>query len=245
MTFGRSTDTMDEDGEVVKESAWDHITRENVEEALGTLQGDIEQVPPIYSAIKYKGQPLYKYARSGKADEVPLETLKKTIHISQISLKSFNGQVATISTTCSKGTYVRSLAVKVGEIVGSCAMVTRLVRSKSSGVDLSQAYSLPQIEAELDNIEDLLVPLESLDIMMPKWRASEDYLVRKLRHGQKLRMDMRTYELGLDAVNGRRATIENLNSMLVLSPTGKALGLGSATLENAGRITVTMRRSLV
>ena len=105
--FGYETSTMDQEGERISEAPFDHVTSSDIEKACANIEGSYIQTPPMYSAIKYKGKPLYEYAREGRSDEVPLDILKKTVSIYSCKCTSFNNNVATIVIECSKGTYVR------------------------------------------------------------------------------------------------------------------------------------------
>ena len=126
--FGKSTDTYDTEGNVVFESD-KKVTEEDVAKALKNFEGEIEQTPPMYSAIKVNGKKLYEYAREGKTVDVK----PRKVIISKIELKSFDfeNQQAQIYIECSKGTYIRSIANDLGASLNCGGYLTRLIRTKA------------------------------------------------------------------------------------------------------------------
>ncbi len=128
MRFGIETDTHDIDGEVVRRVETPFTVEEAALRAvLERFRGEIEQLPPMVSAIKHKGKPLYKYARRGQ--EIEREPRKVTI--SELELLAFDGREAQIALTCSKGTYVRTIAHDIGQALGVGACLTALRRTRS------------------------------------------------------------------------------------------------------------------
>ncbi len=144
ITFGQQTDTMDAEGEVVSECVLPDLTSGDFSLLLQSFTGESKQVPPIYSAIKKDGKPLYKYARSGIAVDVP----ERLIFISQISLLSYNQNKARFLVACSKGTYIRSLAADIARKAGSCGYLSFLQRTKSGRYELEKTVTLDQLETE-------------------------------------------------------------------------------------------------
>jgi tRNA pseudouridine55 synthase len=128
MRLGLETTTHDIEGEVVREHDGPvAVTREELERALEGFRGEVEQIPPMVSAIKHKGKPLYKYARKG----VDVKREPRRITISAIALLSFDGHEAEVELTCSKGTYVRTIAHDLGRVLGTGACLTELRRTRS------------------------------------------------------------------------------------------------------------------
>ena len=126
ITFGKTTTTYDAEGEVDEEADWNHITQEKIEEILEKeFLGTVNQVPPMYSALKYGGKKLYELAREGKEVERPPRQI--TFHDHQIL--NFDPPKLTIKTVCSKGTYIRSLARDLGEALNSKAFLSGLERT--------------------------------------------------------------------------------------------------------------------
>ena len=145
--LGETTTTGDADGDVLTQSNTDALQREQVLKALSNLEGDILQVPPMYSALKHQGQPLYKLAREGKEVDRPA----RPVSIYRIELLGFlPGSAAEVDVDvhCSKGTYVRTLAEDLGAALGCGARVQTLRRVAAGLFDLSRATTLTALEAQ-------------------------------------------------------------------------------------------------
>lgn len=142
LTFGVATDSLDGDGTVIATQDASHLTREMVDAVLDQFRGDIQQVPPMHSAIKIDGRPLYERARQGESIE--LDARDVTIH--QLELLNWEDGVMEIYLYCSKGTYVRSLARDIGDAVGVCAYMSNLVRVSTGPFSLEDAWSLDELE---------------------------------------------------------------------------------------------------
>ncbi|MBU1062530.1 MAG: tRNA pseudouridine(55) synthase TruB, partial [Candidatus Omnitrophica bacterium] len=136
--LGKSTDTQDSTGKVVEEKYVNDLDVESVKEALNSFVGELEQIPPLVSAKKYKGKPLYYFARKGKS--VPRKPCKIKIH--EIELVEFNKPEITFRIRCSKGTYVRTLCEDIGRSIGYPAHMSMLVRIKSGKFSLKEAHNL-------------------------------------------------------------------------------------------------------
>jgi tRNA pseudouridine55 synthase len=146
--LGVETDTYDTEGRVVARRPTTGVTSEDVERTLRGLVGELEQVPPQYSAVKYDGKPLYSYARSGRHVEVPA----RTVFVESMDLVSMRrepyGTVADVDIVCGPGTYVRSLAHDLGSSLGCGACVAALVRTRSGRYELHDAASMHDLEEE-------------------------------------------------------------------------------------------------
>ncbi len=146
-TFGHETDTLDAVGKVIREAPAAQINLESLRAALDGFRGEIEQTPPLYSAIKQDGQKLYEIARAG--GETDIKSRKVTI--SKLVVTRFIGGEkprAMIHIECSGGTYVRSLVRDIGKALGSAATMTFLVRSRSGGFFLNEAVSCEEFAAQ-------------------------------------------------------------------------------------------------
>ncbi len=140
--FGAETDTLDIDGTVVfKDENLPEITREELEGVLRQFEGEIEQIPPVYSAIKYKGRRLYKYARAG----VQIKPEPRLVQIKKIRLLDFDWPVIKLNVTCSKGTYIRALARDIGKAVGTRAYLRSLVRTRVGDYRLEDSIALDDL----------------------------------------------------------------------------------------------------
>ncbi|MEI6565193.1 MAG: tRNA pseudouridine(55) synthase TruB [Verrucomicrobiota bacterium] len=139
--FGETTDSYDADGEITSSLPVLPMTLEELNTAAGEFIGDIMQVPPMVSAIKKGGVPLYKLARKG----IEVEREARLIHIYNFRLTSYEEPVATFRLACTKGTYVRSVAHDLGQKLGCGAHLTSLRRSVSGKFDVSDAIPLEEV----------------------------------------------------------------------------------------------------
>lgn len=149
MTLGIETDTLDSTGKVLA-TRTPEVSREQLTSAMKEFEGEIEQIPPMVSAIKMGGVRLYKLARKGI--EVEREPRKITIH--KLELLSFDRDKASIRVACSKGTYIRSLCADIGKKLGCGATMSRLTRTRSGEFTLDKAVSLEEA-IKLHNIGKL------------------------------------------------------------------------------------------
>jgi tRNA pseudouridine55 synthase len=158
VVFGITTDTYDLTGKVTHTADASGISREMVASALCHFRGQILQTPPMYSALKYHGQPLYKLARSGI--EVPRQSRPAKIH--SLEILDWQPPVVTLRVVCGKGTYIRSLAHDLGESLGCGASMQSLVRLKVGPFSLEEALTLPQLEEAFHSgtAETHLYPLD-------------------------------------------------------------------------------------
>ena len=154
--FGASTDTYDKDGSIIFSSD-KKITENDVKEALKSFEGEISQMPPIYSAIKVNGKKLYEYARSGKEVEIQ----PRLVVIENIELKSFDKELqqAEILIKCSKGTYIRSIANDLGEKLECGAHLIRLIRTQAGKFRVEDSVKLEDVQMP----KDLINPIDMMD----------------------------------------------------------------------------------
>jgi tRNA pseudouridine55 synthase len=158
--FGKATDTYDGSGRITYQGDISDINRRRLEAALEAFRGRIEQTPPMYSAVKHQGQPLYKLARAG----ITVERKKRTAVIHRLELISWRQLVATVEVECGKGTYIRSLAHDLGAHLGCGAFLKSLARTRCGIFDIDDAISLPQLEAAFrkGNWQKYLRPIDSV-----------------------------------------------------------------------------------
>lgn len=140
--LGVATSTYDAEGEVTKRGDVSHLTREEIENALQSFIGLIEQQPPMYSAVKVQGQRLYKLARAG----IEVERQARSVEVHDISLTDFALPKITLDIECGKGVYIRSLAHDLGEALGCGGYVSGLVRVSCGGFDSGDSVTLEQLE---------------------------------------------------------------------------------------------------
>jgi len=145
--LGRATDTYDAEGQVTFEAPNLNVDREQVEVALAGFRGVIQQVPPMYSALKRDGRSLYALARAG----VEVEREPRTVEIFRLEITDWAPPVVQVEVQCSKGTYIRSLAHDLGQKLGVGGHLSRLVRLASGQFTLDQAESLTSVEDSFKN----------------------------------------------------------------------------------------------
>ena len=174
--LGITTDSQDMTGNVVSENEV-NVSREEFEKAIMSFVGEISQIPPMYSAIKQNGQPLYKLARKG----VEVERKPRIITIFKIEMVEFSGETAVFDVYCSKGTYIRTLCADIGEKLGCGAAMEALVRIKSGCFEISEAVTLEYLEEHPEEIKKLVTPPERL-FDYPEYKATVKE-TEKIRNG--------------------------------------------------------------
>lgn len=140
--LGVTTTTGDLEGEVVA-TATVNVDRERLERVLEGFRGEIVQTPPMYSALKHRGKPLYEYARAG----TEVERVARPVTIHSLELERFEGEEARIRVACSKGTYIRVLAEDIGKALGCGATLAALRRTEVGDFSVQSAVTLPALEA--------------------------------------------------------------------------------------------------
>ncbi|MFZ7943739.1 tRNA pseudouridine(55) synthase TruB [Neobacillus sp. 19] len=190
VTIGFSTTTEDASGEVVESQNVDRIfTREEIIKVLESLTGEIEQTPPMYSAVKVGGVRLYEYARKGIEVERP--TRKVTIYSIELldDKEEFQGETISFRfrVGCSKGTYIRTLAVMIGELLGYPAHMSNLQRVQSAAFTLEDCLTFEEIEEHMEagTISSVLRPLETALSHLPKLLIN-DKVAEKVKNGAQL-----------------------------------------------------------
>ena len=183
--LGRETDTYDRTGKTIftaSDGVMDGLEKKDIEQAIKSFTGIQDQVPPIFSALKHKGQPLYKLARQGKKIIKPPRQIEIfSLKIKQIKLPCFDLEVF-----CSSGTYIRSLAFDIGRKLGCGAYLSELCRIESSAFKLEDTIKLFELE-EIDKVDALerIIPMSKCLKFMPKIEVSSS-ITKKIRFGQKL-----------------------------------------------------------
>lgn len=157
--FGETSTTDDRAGAMSRGAAIDQLTEEVIRGAIPAFVGEIEQVPPAFSAIKVAGQPLYKRARAGEA----VTPAARRVQIESIQVIAWRPPDLTVDVVCSKGTYIRSLARDLGEAIGSGAYLLALLRTASGRFDLADSVTLDELAraARLGYLARLLYPIDA------------------------------------------------------------------------------------
>lgn len=189
VSIGRTTTTEDAEGETVEENS-DHksFSREQILKALTTLTGEISQTPPMFSAVKVNGKKLYEYARAGQTVERP--TRKVTIYELELLSEEeiFEGEEIrfSIRIKCSKGTYIRTLAVQIGEALGMPAHMHELVRTMSGTFTKDNCLTLAQVAEKMEAGDtSFLLPVEYALSDYPSVVITAD-IEKKINNGQQL-----------------------------------------------------------
>lgn len=141
--LGVATDTGDASGQIIRREDPSKISRERLESELTSFCGTIEQIPPMYSAVKYQGRPLYQLARAG----IEIERKSRPVIVYSLNLTGWQPPVATVEVVCGKGTYIRSLAQDLGKALGCGATLNNLSRLRCGIFDIKDAVSLDRLEA--------------------------------------------------------------------------------------------------
>lgn len=188
VTLGFSTETEDAHGEKVEEKqVEENIDFGKIREVLQSLTGEIEQVPPMYSAVKVNGKKLYEYARQG----IQIERPKRKVTIHELELLNTDDflrkekPVFSFRVKCSKGTYVRTLAVAIGEKLGYPAHMSSLIRTASGPFELNDCVTFEELENTELPLENYLFPLERGISHFPMWTVDEETEVQ-VRNGSVL-----------------------------------------------------------
>ena len=166
MHLGATTDTEDLDGKVLAEAECSGVTREDVEREMAKLVGDLMQTPPMVSAVKQNGVPLYKLARKGKT----VEREPRLIHVYEFKLLDFSLPRVSFRLRCTKGTYVRTLCADIGRALGCGAYLEQLRRTQSGSMNVENAVGYQEILGmDLDQLTKRVVPIHQLliDKMKP------------------------------------------------------------------------------
>lgn len=157
LILGAKTDTLDAAGEIIEKSD-KVVTKEEFLQAMETFKGEIDQIPPMYSALKVNGKKLYDLAREG----VEIERKKRKVNIYDIELLDFAFPKATIRVTCSKGTYIRTLVDDIGEKLGTLAYVNELARVRVGDFDIKDAIkSEDLLEIPKEDLINKLYPIDT------------------------------------------------------------------------------------
>lgn len=207
--LGVTTTTGDQEGEVVSQK--DVVLKPNqLEETLQKFTGDITQIPPMFSALKFEGKPLYEYARQG----IEIERKSRQVTIYDITLNKIEESIVILEVSCSKGTYIRTLAEDIGHALGCGAYLKGLERTQTGNFQLSDALTIEAIEAmSMASREKTLLPVDALleGLSSIKLTLTETEAIKK---GQAIDF------------NGK-----NYNELRLYGASGQFLGVGQPDLQ--------------
>lgn len=167
--FGARTDSGDKAGSIIESCTNFSVSTSDIEKALTNFRGEIEQLPPMHSALKVNGVPLYKMARKG----IEIERDKRKVTIYEIALLSFTDDIIELDVSCSKGTYIRTIADDLGQALGCGAHIIELRRTKAGVFSLEEsieATALDNLKAEqgLEAIDKRLIPMDQAITELPE-----------------------------------------------------------------------------
>ena len=215
--LGVQTTTGDLEGEIVEQQPAPHLTQDTVRQALAAFIGRREQVPPMHSALRYKGARLYELARRG----VEVERAPRTIEIDSFDLLEFDESHLTLRVTCSKGTYIRTLGQDLAAALGSCGHIDRLRRLWVEPFDAEPMVTIEELQADARDPSALRRWLLPLDRGIESWpRVDLDAeQARRVLDGQVLEL---------------RAAAEGESNVRLYGPAGQFLGI--AQWDEHGRL---------
>ena len=180
--FGLTTNTLDADGQVIASRDPSHLTETQLRELLPGFLGEIDQIPPLYSALKHQGRPLYKRARAGQT----VELQPRRVTIDSLNWVDWQPPHLTLDITCSAGTYIRALARDLGEAAGVGAHLSALTRIASGNWTLAEAVPLSQLET--DGWQPYLQPLDRAVTHLPRLDLTEQ-AAADVRYGRQIELD--------------------------------------------------------
>ncbi len=190
MHLGIITDTGDAEGKILQQQSVPNLSNAQLNDCLAQFRGEIKQLPPMYSALKYQGQKYYELARQG----IEIERQPRLIKINELHLLNWQSPFLTLEVACSKGTYIRSLAIDIGQILGCGATVSQLRRLQVGQFTLNQARSFDHLArlSPTELAEQLLAVDQPLNFLPKLELSSQQALAIQL--GQSLFID--TDQLG-------------------------------------------------
>lgn len=190
LQLGVVTDTQDMSGEILSKQEVS-VSRDEIEEAVMSFVGDYDQIPPMYSALKVNGKKLYELAREGKV--VERKARRITIHEIEISKINMEQKTVTMTVSCSKGTYIRTLCHDIGEKIGCGGAMATLKRTKVSSFMIQDSLTLSEVEelVKEGTIEEHLVKVDSLFASLPAVTVSKKYQ-KYVDNGNKIEISFLT-----------------------------------------------------
>ncbi len=183
ISLGVETDTHDATGQPVAFCEKVEVTEEALRTVLKRFVGDIKQVPPVFSALKHNGTPLYRLARQGR----PVQKPARQVHISALELLKIDFPEVRVRVSCSAGTYIRTLGADIGKALGCGGHLKHLVRTESGGFKLSEAISMSTLtsQAEAGTAFETMIPMATALHSMTGVVVNDD-VVEKIRFGRPL-----------------------------------------------------------
>lgn len=212
MKLGIVTDSYDREGKILENNLV-NVTEEQIKEAVNSFVGKIEQIPPMYSALKVNGQRLYELARKG----IEIERKSRLINIFDIKILSIDFPFVIMEVTCSKGTYIRSLCYDIGRKLNCGAAMWNLERKASGSFNIEDSIELDKLDC--NNLEQYLVPVEEALNQYEKLYIEDDKFVKLLLNGVNIKDDVFLCKIKSD------------NLFRIYINDGKFIGLGKKNIS--------------
>lgn len=214
LSLGIETDTQDAYGEVLYQKEV-KVSEEAIYNAFESFQGEILQVPPMYSALKVKGQKLYDLAREG----IEVERKPRRVFVEELKILDIRGNKVLFDITCSKGTYVRTICKDIGDYLGTGGMMSFLLRTATGPFDISNSITLEELQATVDT-DAILLPI--------------DYSLQHMKRVEVLSWATKA------ALNGNSLSLKQLNmndnisigEQVRVYAEGELIGIGGMILDN-------------
>lgn len=239
--LGWQSSTGDAEGELasVGGESLEGLTASAVQQVCKQFVGEIQQTPPMFSALKKDGKPLYAYAREGIELDRPARSV--TIHRLTVTGLDHNeaGVFLGLEVTCSKGTYIRTLGEDIAKALGTGGYLTELRRTAIGGLNVEQAHSLEalkqlgQASATLDALDEVLFPVDALLASLEKLELNNQ-VARRFLHGQRLPLELVNAKPGRVRVYGHSLATD-VNTAESTACKGKPVFLGTGILETDGK----------
>jgi len=208
--LGLTTDTQDATGKVIAEAPGSTVSEQQIRAVFKQFEGVIEQKPPLYSALKHRGVPLYKLARQGH----PVQKPARSVMIETLDIQSIAAPEIRFKVTCSAGTYIRTLCADIGERLGCGGHLKHLRRTASSGFTIGEALTLETLAEQKTTAAAGIIPLGRVLRQMPA-HVADDALRHKIRQGVIL--TARDVDLGkADIAAGRLQVLTPARELLAV-----------------------------
>ncbi len=213
LKLGEETDTQDLTGTLVASAKPVDFSQQAIHNACHSFEGSIEQWPPVYSALKHKGVPLYRLARRGQ----PVQKPPRRVQIYSITVQDIELPFVRFEVSCSAGTYIRSLGAEIGKALGCGGHLTGLQRTASSGFRLDQAITLTALEelARSKRVSQCMISMQAALPDMPEFKAGAA-LTEKIRYGRILTTT---------DVSGAAATCKPGSRIKIIDQTGELIAI--------------------
>jgi tRNA pseudouridine55 synthase len=225
LRLGATTDSQDATGRVLTQTDASHVSEAAIRDVVARFHGVQQQVPPMFSAVKVGGRPLYKAARAGKT----VERHERSIIIHGLEILALDGRDVTLTVVCSKGTYIRTLCADIGEALGVGGHLYALERRRVGPLSIGQALTIDRISAlaAVGTLQQHLIPMDQVLEHLPALMVAGEQVKRVLHGGAVVPAGME-----------QLASVSAGVSVRLKDETGRLLAVGTYDAEMAGTIKV-------